>query len=81
MAQFGLPDLCHAVPSDLGKELEDELTRTRLVLETLPPEMIAQGGVLPLGGMVTVGERKFTAKPLPENVPAMASRHGFCYLE
>ncbi len=81
MAQFGLPDLCHAVPSDLGDELEDELTRTRLVLETLPPEMIAQGGVLPLGGVVTVGERSFVAKPLPEDAPTMASRHGFCYLE
>ena len=81
MAQFGLPDLCHAVAANLGDELDDELTRTRLVLETLPPEMIAQGGVLPIGGMVTVGERNFVAKPMPEDAPPMASRHGFCYLE
>ncbi len=81
MAQFGLPDLCHAVPSSLGDDLEEELTRTRLVLETLPPEMIAQGGILPLGGAVMVGERTFVAKPMPEDAPALASRYGFCYLE
>lgn len=81
MAQFGLPDLCHAVPTDLAEGLEDELTRTRLVMETLPPEMVAQGGVLPIGGEVVVGERTFKAAPLPEDAPAMVSRHGFCYLE
>jgi hypothetical protein len=81
MAQFGLPDLCHAVPNDMVKDLEDELTRTRLVLETLPPEMIAQGGVLPIGGTVEVGERVFKAAHLPEDAPALVSRHGFCYLE
>jgi hypothetical protein len=81
MAQFGLPDLCHAVPVDLGKDLDDELTRTRLVLETLPPEMIAQGGVLPLGGSVIVGERVFTAAKMPDDAPPLASRYGFCYLQ
>lgn len=81
MAQFGLPDLCHAVPMQLGAELEDELTRTRLVLETLPPEMIAQGGVLPIGGSVLVGERVFKAARLPDDAPPLVSRHGFCYLE
>lgn len=81
MAQFGLPDLCHWVLSDMGDELEDELTRTRLVLETLPPEMIAQGGVLPLGGEVNVGPRSFRAVPTPEDMPEMASRFGFCCLE
>ncbi len=81
MAQFGLPDLCHAVPNNLGDDLEEELTRTRLVLETLPPEMIAQGGVLPMGGAVTVGERSFVAKPMPDDAPGFAGRYGFCYLE
>jgi hypothetical protein len=81
MAQFGLPDLCHAVPVNLGEELEEELTRTRLVLETLPPEMIAQGGVLPIGGSVLVGERAFKAAPMPDDAPPLVSRHGFCYLE
>ena len=80
MAQFGLPDLCHAVPTDLGKDLEEELTRTRLVMEILPPEMIAQGGVLPIGGQVAVGERVFTAARLPADAPPLPSRHGFCYL-
>lgn len=81
MAQFGLPDLCHCVPADFGDGLEEELIRTRLVLETLPPEMIAQGGVLPIGGAVLVGERVFKAAPLPDTAPAMVSRHGFCFLE
>jgi hypothetical protein len=81
MAQFGLPDLCHGVPEDLGKELEDELTRTRLLMETLPPEMIAVGGVLPLGGEVQVGPRVFRAVKPPENGPDMVSRFGFSYLE
>jgi hypothetical protein len=81
MAQFGLPDLCHAVPAGLGEELEEELTRTRLVLETLPAEMIAQGGILPLGGQVVVGERVFRAARMPEDAPTLSSRHGFCYLE
>lgn len=81
MAQFGLPDLCHGVPQELGDELEDELTRTRLLMETLPPEMIAQGGVLPLGGEVMVGPRVFKAVKPPENAPNTKSRFGFSYLE
>lgn len=81
MAQFGLPDLCHSVLNDPGDEFEEELTRTRLVFETLPPEMIAVGGVLPLGGAVTVGDRVFRAAALPDDAPPMASRYGLCYLE
>ncbi len=81
MAQFGLPDLCHAVVSGNPEELEDELTRTRLVLETLPPEMIAQGGVLPQGGEVVVGQRVFRAVAPPEDHPKMRSRFGFSFLE
>ena len=81
MAQFGLPDLCHGVAEDLGDELEEELTRTRLVMETLPPEMIAVGGVLPLGGEVQVGPRLFRCCKPPEIPLKMASRHGFMYLE
>ena len=81
MAQFGLPDICHPVSQDLGDELEDELTRTRLVMETLPPEMIAQGGVLPVGGEVMVGPRVFKAVRPPENPPTTRSRFGFSYLE
>lgn len=81
MAQFGLPDLCHGVAEDLGDELEDELTRTRLLMETLPPAMMAQGGVLPLGGEVAVGPRVFKACKPPEKGLAMKSRFGFTYLE
>lgn len=81
MAQFGLPDLCHPVPLNLGDALEEELTRTRLLMEVLPPEMLEQGGVLPLGGTVVVGERVFRAVPRPEEAPELVSRHGFCYLE
>ena len=81
MAQFGLPDLCHGIPEDLGDELEEELTRTRLLMETLPPAMLAQGGVLPIGGEVSVGPRVFRACKPPEKAPAMKSRFGFTYLE
>lgn len=81
MAQFGLPDLCHGVPEGLGEELEDELTRTRLLMETLPPAMIEVGGVLPLGEPVQVGPRVFKASKPPENVPDLVSRFGFSYLE
>lgn len=81
MAQFGLPDLCHGVPDGLGEELEDELTRTRLLMETLPPAMIEAGGVLPLGETVQVGPRVFKASRPPENSPPLISRFGFSYLE
>ena len=81
MAQFGLPDLCHAVAQDLGDDLEEELTRTRLLMETLPPEMIAQGGVLPIGGEVQVGPRVFKAVAPPQPGPSAASRFGFTFLE
>lgn len=81
MGQFGLPDLCHGVAEDLGDGLEDELTRTRLLMETLPPEMIAVGGVLPLGGEVQVGPRVFRRSKPPEQLPQMASRFGFMFLE
>lgn len=81
MAQFGLPDLCHGVADNLGDELEQELTRTRLLMETLPPEMIAVGGVLPLDGEVKVGPRTFKAVAPPEKGPAAVSRFGFSYLQ
>lgn len=81
MAQFSLPDLCCGIPEDLGDELEDELTRTRLLMETLPPEMIAVGGVLPVGGPVQVGPRTFHCIRPPESCPQIVSRFGFMFLE
>jgi hypothetical protein len=81
MAQFGLPDLCHGVPEDLGDEMEEELTRTRLLMETLPPEMIAVGGVLPTGGEVQVGPRVFRCCKPPEKTPQIVSRFGFMFME
>ena len=87
MAQFGLPDLCHGVPKTMGQEkgkaedLEAHLTATRLVMETLPPAMIAEGGVLPIGGEVQVGEKNFIRCPAPEKAPDMVSRFGFCFLK
>jgi hypothetical protein len=81
MAQFGLPDLCHGVSEDLGDKLEEELTRTRLLMETLPPEMIAVGGVLPVGGEVQVGPRVFRCCKPPEEALQMVSRFGFMFLE
>jgi hypothetical protein len=81
MAQFGLPDLCHGVAENLKDELEEELTRTRLLMETLPAEMVAVGGVLPVGGEVQVGPRVFKAIKPPEDRPQAVSRFGFCYIE
>lgn len=81
MAQFGLPDLCHGIPKGEDKELEEHLTATRLVMETLPPAMIAEGGILPIGGEVQVGERTFIRCKAPEKAPSMVSRYGFCYLK
>ena len=81
LAQFGLPDLMHGVPEDLGDKLEEELTRTRLLMETLPAEMIAVGGVLPIDGEVKVGPRTFKAIPGPELAPTAVSRFGFSFLE
>lgn len=81
MGQFGLPDICHGVDEGLGEELEDELSRTRLLMETLPPAMIEAGGVLPPGEPVQVGPRIFKAINPPEKGPAMVSRFGFSYLE
>lgn len=81
MAQFGLPDLCCGVSEELGDQLEDELTRTRLLMETLPPEMIAVGGVLPVGGEVQVGPRTFRCVKPPQSGPQLASRFGFMFLE
>ena len=65
----------------IDDELEEELTRTRLLMETLPPEMIAVGGVLPPGGEVQVGPRVFKRVKAPEKAPQQVSRFGFMYLE
>ncbi len=81
MAQFGLPDLCLRVEPSAEDDLEDALLKARLLLETLPAEMIAQGGVLPQGGTVLVGERVFEATPPPEKLPpSLRSRFGFSHL-
>lgn len=80
MAQFGLPDLCAAV--DTSKPvIEEELASLRLLFETLPPTMIKDHGILPLGGEVTIGERVWTASKPPDQAPKLASRFGLCYFE
>lgn len=63
LGQFWLPDLAVSLPSRLGEEeaLEADLESLRLLFETLPPAMIKEGGVLPVGGTVQVGARTWTA--------------------
>lgn len=70
MGQFGLPDLAASLPSRKGEEerLERDLESLRLLFETLPPAMISEGGVLPVGGTVQVGERTWTAIGEPGSV-------------
>ncbi|MBS2036681.1 hypothetical protein JST97_16950 [bacterium] len=70
MGQFNLPDLAASLPSRAGEEerLERELESLRLLFETLPPAMIREGGVLPVGGTVQVGERTWTAVGEPGSV-------------
>ncbi len=81
MAGYGLPDLCTKVVSAQEKDLEDALLKVRTLLETLPAEMVAQGGVLPLGGEVAVGDRTFRAVAPPEEPLTFRSRFGFSHLE
>lgn len=80
MGQFNLPDLAASLPSRPGEEerLEAELESLRLLFETLPPAMIREGGVLPVGGTVQVGERTWTAVGEPGSVdyPFLRSRCG-----
>lgn len=70
MGQFNLPDLAASLPSRPGEEerLERDLESLRLLFETLPPAMIREGGVLPVGGTVQVGERTWTAVGEPGSV-------------
>ena len=80
MGQFSLPDLACNLPSRKGEEawLEEQLSSLRLLFETLPPAMIAQQGILPVGGTVQVGERTWTAVGEPGSVdyPFLRSRCG-----
>lgn len=80
LGQFGLPDLAAGLPSRQGEEahLEEELSSLRLLFETLPPAMIREQGVLPVGGTVQVGSRTWTAVGEPGSVdyPFLRSRCG-----
>ncbi len=81
MAQFTLPDILVRLPRN--EVTEQELIKVRLLLETLPPAMIEQHGVLPEGGEVTVQGRVFRAKSVPSEVESLmdTSRYGFVFLE
>lgn len=80
MGQFALPDLAAGLPSRDGDEdrLEAELSSLRLLFETLPPAMIREQGVLPVGGTVEVGNRTWTSVGEPGGVdyPFLRSRYG-----
>lgn len=80
MGQFGLPDLCSWV--DTSKPLEEShLSNLRLLFETLPPAMIKDHGMMPLGGRIQIGETAFEAVEPPQNPPKLASRYGFSYFQ
>ena len=80
LGQFGLPDLATSLASCPGEEarLEKDLESLRLLFETLPPAMIREGGVLPIGGTVQVGSRTWTAigEPGAVDYPFLRSRCG-----
>lgn len=80
MGQFGLPDLAAGLPSREGEEdrLEADLASLRLLFETLPPAMIREQGILPVGGTVEVASRTWTAVGEPGSVdyPFLRSRCG-----
>jgi hypothetical protein len=80
MGQFGLPDLAAALPSRAGEEaaLEADMESLRLLFETLPPAMIKEQGILPVGGTVKVGPRTWTAvgEPGAVDYPFLRSRCG-----
>ena len=85
MGQFGLPDLAASLPSRVGEEdrLEKDLSSLRLLFETLPPAMIREQGILPVGGTVELGDRTWTAvgEPGAVDYPFLRSRCGvqlFC---
>ncbi len=80
LGQFGLPDLCASRQSN-QPQFKDELESLKLLFETLPPTMIRQQGILPLGGTVTVGERVWTATQPPKDAPELPSRFGLQYFE
>lgn len=80
LGQFSLPDLAVGLPSREGEEagLEADLASLRLLFETLPPAMIREHGILPVGGTIEVGSRTWTAIGEPGNVdyPFLRSRCG-----
>ena len=80
LGQFLLPDLAIGLPAPPdGSLASDELESLRLLFETLPPSMVAQHGILPVGGTVQVGTRVWTAvgPPGPGELTFMTSRCGF----
>lgn len=78
MGQFALPDLAAGLPSREGEEasLEADMQSLRLLFETLPPAMIRDHGVLPVGGTVQVGQRTWTAVGDSVDYPFLQSRYG-----
>ncbi len=77
MAQFALPDLAAGLAA--GTIDEARVESLKLLFETLPPAMIREHGVLPVGGTVEISTRTWTAvgPPGPGELTFMASRFGF----
>lgn len=77
MAQFALPDLAAGLAT--GTLDEARVESLKLLFETLPPAMIREHGVLPVGGTVEIAGRTWSAvgPPEPNTLLFMASRFGF----
>lgn len=77
LAQFALPDLAAGLAE--GTLDDARVESLKLLFETLPPAMIREHGVLPVGGTVEVAGRTWSAvgPPEPGTLTFMASRYGF----
>jgi len=79
LAQFGLPDLASKLElSGSPDSMEKVMKSLRLLLETLPPAMIREHGMLGAGGTVQVEEAVWRATGAPQRLPQsfLASRFG-----
>ena len=81
LGQFGLPDLAaHLTMGGPTDQLEVTMESLRLLMETLPPAMIRDHGILPEGGCVQVGHIQWKAvtppRPATPDSAFLASRFG-----
>lgn len=81
MGQFSLPDLAaHVIMEGEPDRLDKVMESLRLFMETLPPAMVRDHGMLPVGGTIQLGNAIWEAvtPPMPSDpeLPFLASRFG-----